>query len=221
MNKNKELLPWHINQTLSEKESQSVDTWLQGDPDADIYQHSLKQIARVINSQETLSPSLKVRARIHSDIQQPLRGQINTGQWIWGVPLVVLFFALLWLIIQPGNQLQWSVNGTDIATFRVYRAPLGESTFELVEELPALPSQEIYHFADPLILPGQNYHYAIETIDQSGNRTINRVAINNSLMAATAQFAILLTSLMLTFGMITIAKEFNQNPQSYFVGKTF
>lgn len=217
MNKNKELLPWYINRTLSEKESQSVEAWLQGDPGAGIHQNSIKQIARVINSQETITPSQHVRARILSDIQQPTRSRINTSQWVWGIPLVVLFFALLWLMIQPGNQLQWSVQGSDAAAFRVYRAPIGQSDFEFIEELPASPSQEIYHFADPLILPGQNYHYAIETVDQSGNTSISRVVINNSFMAAAAQFAILLTSLMLTFGMITIAKEFEPNLQSHIV----
>ncbi len=164
-----------------------------------------------------MTPSLQVRAKIISDIQQPAVQQNSFSQWIWGVPLATLIFALLWLMIQPGNQLQWSVNGSEAAAFRVYRAPIGDTTFEFVDELPADPAQQSYQFADPLMIPGLNYNYAIETIDQFGNISISQVAASNSMMNFAAQIAILLTSFFLAFGMITIAQEITSPSQLYLV----
>ena len=217
MNKNKALFPWHINNTLSEKETLSVEFWLQSDSEADAYHDSVQQLASVIGTQELIKPSHQVRAKIVNSIQQPAQQRNGFSQWIWGVPLATLIFALLWLMIQPGNQLQWSVSGSNVAAFRVYRAPVGDTTFEFVEELPADPAQQSYQFADPLMIPGLNYNYAIETIDQFGNTSISQVAASNSMMVFAAQFAILLTSFFLAFGMITIAQELNYPPQSYLV----
>ncbi len=121
--------------------------------------------------------------------------------------MTVLFFSLLWLLIQPGNQLQWSVSGSEAVVFRVYRAPAGETNFILVDELTATPAQESYQFADPLLIPGQNFSYAIESIDQFGNTSVSQVASSNSMMVLASQIAILLTSIFLAFGMITIADE--------------
>lgn len=217
MNKNRILLPWYINHSLTEAETSSVEFWLQNNPDAGAYQNSIQRIAGAIHCQNEVKPSLQVRAKVLSEISQIAQQTQNIWQWLWGIPLATLIFALLWLVIQPGNQLQWSVQGADAAVFRIYRAPVGDSNFKLVNELAANPIQQDYQFADPVILLGQNYNYAIEIIDQFGNTSISQVATSNSMTLLVAQFAILLTSFMLTFGMITIAQELKSFQLSYFV----
>jgi len=208
MNKKRALLPWYLNKTLSERETLNVESWLEHNPDANTYHDSIKSIAGSIRNQKEFSPSHQVQAKIISEIQQPARQPGTLSQWLWSVPLAAIIFALLWLTIQPGNQLQWSVRGSEPAAFRIYRAPVGNTTFELIDEIDAIPTQHSYKFADPVVLPGQNYHYAVESVDQYGNTSISQVASSNSMMVLATQFAILLTSLMLTFGMITIAQEF-------------
>ena len=215
MNKKRALLPWYINNSLSERETLNVESWLRHDPNANAYHDSIKLIAGSIQTQKEFSPSHQLRANIISKIQQPVRQPRSFSQWIWSIPLTAIIFALLWLSIQPGNQLQWSVRGSEPVAFRIYRAPVGNTTFELIDELDAVPTQQSYNFADPVILPGQNYHYAIETVDQFGNTSISQVASSSTMMVLATQFAILLTSLMLTFGMITIAQEITSPLQLY------
>ena len=188
---------------------------MQHDPDANAYHDLIKSIAGSVRTQKEFIPSHQVRANIISNIQQPVRQPRSLNQWVWGIPLAAIIFALLWLTIQPGNQLHWSIRGSEPVAFRIYRAPIGNTTFELIEEFAAIPTQQSYKFADPVVLPGQNYHYAIETIDQFGNTSISQVASSNTMMVLAIQFAILLTSIMLTFGMITIAQEFTSPMQLY------
>jgi hypothetical protein len=79
--------------------------------------------------------------------------------------LAVLTLAVLWNVIQPGIGLQWSVNGSVPAAFRVYRAPLGSDRFEIVREVPARPNTLDYSFIDTTLWPGQAYQYRIEAIN--------------------------------------------------------
>ena len=204
--KNQPLLPWYINNTLTEAESHNIVVWLQDSPEAHAHCDSVQQISRVIAAQETVAPSIRVRSEIIAGIQQPVAKRKALVRWIWGIPLTVLFFVLLWLVIQPGNQLQWRTAGYEAAVFRIYRAKQGTTDFELLDEIQASPEQNIYQYADPVVLPGQNYHYVVEVTDQFGNSSSNQIAVNDSALVFAAQFAILLTSFMLTFGIITITQ---------------
>ncbi len=213
----KDFLPWYINKTLTKSETLEIESWLQGDPKADLYQDSVQQIAEVLSKQSVISPSHQVRAKILNSIHKPVPQSNRFLQWIWGIPLTLLIFSLLWLIIQPGNLLQWSVRDTNAAAYRVYRAPVGGTTFTFVEELPAYPSQQFYQYSDPALIPGQNFNYAIEIVDRLGNTKISQVSSTNTMMALSSQIALLLASFILAFGMITIAQEINFPRQLNFV----
>jgi hypothetical protein len=105
--------------------------------------------------------------------------------------------------------LQWSSIENTPASFRIYRAAAGSEQFELIEELPASPHQHSYHFSDFLLIPGRNYQYLIEVRDQWGNTSLSQVAMSDSTMILASQIALLLTSFMVTFGLITIMQEFD------------
>jgi hypothetical protein len=217
MDKNRSLLPWYFNHTLSESERSVVETWLQSDPDAKARYQGIRQSAQIITTQEEQAPPAQVRTRLLAQIRkQPVRTKYSSHPWIWGVPMMLLIFILLWLMVQPGTQLQWTVSGNTPADFRIYRAPAGSGQFTLIEEMPAAPAQQTYQYADYLVVPGQNYQYRIEVRDQSGNTSLSQTAVSDSLMTLAAQIAILLTSFMLTFGIITVSQEIRQIQQSYF-----
>jgi len=112
----KSLLPWYVNGSLDVEERQVVETWLQGDDDAAERQRELQQFSAMMNRQEDRMPPRRVDARLFSQIRKQPSRWSGFLQWSWGFPVAALFFALLWLIVQPGAQLQWSVQGdTEVA----------------------------------------------------------------------------------------------------------
>ena len=214
MDKNQSLLPWYINHTLYESEKNVIEAWLQRDSDAKMLHQEIQQFAQIISGQETKSPPTRVRTNLLIRVrEQPSQSIAGTHPWVWGIPLMLLIFLLLWLVVQPVTQLRWSTSGNLTATFRIYRAPAGSGNFSLIKELPASPTQQTYQFADLFVVPGQDYQYIIEISDQSGNTTISQTEMSNSLMTLAAQIAILLTSFMLTFGIITVTQEIKSSPQ--------
>jgi hypothetical protein len=208
MKKQKDLLPWFVNNTLDERETRSIEAWLLEDPDARAKRDSMQEMARTIALQKTATPSIQVRNNIITIIEKPTKGLNGFRRWLLGVPLAILFFALLWVITQPGHQLEWSVQGGDAVAFRIYRTSSDETNFEFVEELPATPSKNVYEFSDPIVIPGQKYRYLVEAVDQNGIISTSQITVNDSMLVFTAQFAILLTSFFLAFGIITLIEEF-------------
>ena len=207
MKKQEKLLPWYINNTLSEEEKTSVEEWLERDIRAAAKHHKVQQIATVVESSKKLSPSTRI------DTRSLIRSHESNGRnwkakpFVWGTPIAVIVFLLLWLFLQPGPHLQWSIQGVGVAAFRIYRAPLGSEQFELIEELPAEPTQQTYQYADSFVAPWKSYQYLIEVRDSNGTTILRRAATNDSLMTITPHIAILLTSLFLTFGMISLTQE--------------
>jgi len=218
MNGPKELLPWYLNESLTTKEKEAVEAWLQRDEQAQGMQETADIIREAIVSQPNQAPSRQVKTQLLAKIHQPQpRKSFLSAPLAWGLPVATLLFALLWLLVRPGTQLQWSVDGDNLSAFRIYRAPAGSTTFELIEELPASVEQQTYEYSDLAVFPGQTYHYVLEITDRNGRTTLSPVIANNSLSTFAAQFAILLTSFVLTFGMITIAQEIKTFPQSQLI----
>lgn len=208
MDENKLLLPWYINGTLSQNDRDSVEFWVQEDPKAQAYLQTTQRISQAAIEQEDHIPSSNVRFRLLSQISEhPLTTKNNPFSWFWSVPVMILIFSLLWIIAQPGTQLKWSTNGNGPGSFRVYRAAEGSGEFVLIEELPATTSQQTYHYADVLVVPGQTYKYLIEVRDHNGNTATSQILTSNSQLSLIAQLSIFLTSLILAIGIITLSRE--------------
>ena len=103
---------------------------------------------------------------------------------------MLLIFMLLWLIVQPVTQLHWSTNGNAPELFRIYRSQVGVGQYQLIEELAAIPSQQIYQYSDLVVVPGRNYQYIIEVRDQSGNTSLSQTVMSNSLMTFAAALVV-------------------------------
>jgi len=210
MKKQKDLLPWFINESLSADEKQMVETWLQHNPEAYSLQNDTQRIASAVTSQESTAPDSLVKAQLFAKIRQAgeNRKSFDILQWAWSLPLAAVLIVIILVLVQPVTQLQWSVRDDNLAAFRVYRAPAGGSTFELLGELPAADGQTNYEFTDETsYLPIKNYHYVIAIVAQNGSTAVSPTVSSNTLMTFASQFALLLTSFTLTFGMITVVKE--------------
>jgi hypothetical protein len=55
---------------------------------------------------------------------------------------------VLWGIVRPGVLLEWSVEGSGLAAYRIYRAEEGSAEFQLLEEIPAETGAGRYRYID-------------------------------------------------------------------------
>lgn len=208
MDKHKDLLPWYINNTLSDNEELFVNRWIQEDPEAECLYQNVQLISQTILEQENQTPSLLVKNRVRTISQNQHHQPITTPNlWTLASLLMLFIFMFMWLVIQPGTQLEWSINGDAPAEFRILRAPAGSSNYEIIHEFATESSRQIYHFADFLVIPGRSYQYRIEVRDQNGNTDQSQVIIGNPQMILASQLSILLTSIILAFGIIILARE--------------
>ncbi len=181
---------------------------MQRDQNARIHFNSTLQLSQILHSQTSHAPSSKAKDLLLNKVHnRSIQTKSGVFPWLWGGPTMLLIFILLWLIVQPVTQLQWSTNGNTPELFRIYRSQAGDGQYELIEELPAIPTQQIYQYSDLIVVPGRNYQYKIEVRDQSGNTSLSQTVMSNSLMTFAAQISILLTSMVLTFGLITLTQE--------------
>ena len=217
MEKTNLLLPWYINETLSESEKIAVQNLINHHPKSlDDYQIT-QRISNILQAQESLSPSNRVKNHLLNTVHnQPVSSKNTIHPWLWSGPITLLIFIVLWLVVQPGTLLQWSINGISPESFLIYRAPEGSTQFVLIDELPAIPSQPSYQYADILVVPGQTYQYLIEVRDLYGNTTRSQATTNDAQMALAAQIALLLTSFILTVGIIKVVQQIKTFPQLHF-----
>ena len=159
-------------------------------------------------------PSSRVEIRLFNQISTPKRQSVKLLRWAWSIPLAILLFAILWMVSQPGAQLAWTATDSELTEFRIYRSAIGRNGYELVEEMPANDNQGHYQFSDHRLIPGLTYTYIIEGITTNGNSVRTSALTIRTISTLASQFAILLTSFILTFGMITIAKELKKSSQS-------
>jgi len=214
MDKAKKIIPWYIKNTLSDIEKKTVEIWIQRDPNARIHHKSIQQLSKALHTQTSQVPSPEINALLLIQVKkQPIQSKNNIYPWLWSGPTMLLIFILLWLIVQPVTQLQWSTNGNAPELFRIYRSQTGDGQYQLIEELPAIPSKQIYQYSDLIVVPGRNYQYIIEVRDQSGNTSLSQTVMSNSLMTFAAQISILITSIVLTFGLVALTLEVKSFPQ--------
>ncbi len=193
-----DLLPWYVNQTLSHVERDAVEDWLKTQPAATDRLTTVSELRSAINAQPRLAPSPAVRQQLLAQIKtrQPSPKHLARPAWLVGSAVALVLLVALWLVVQPGIALQWSVTGTGVNTYRVYRAPADSEEFSLISEIPAQHNAEAYSFTDITSLPGQTYTYVIEAVTQTGQTTLSPLAIGHGLDVLPAQLALILTSLV-------------------------
>ncbi|GAB4580753.1 MAG: hypothetical protein Fur0022_34950 [Anaerolineales bacterium] len=120
--------------------------------------------------------------------------------------LVLLSLVLLWQVFPPGITLQWTSISGEPLTFRIYRASSSSShQFELLDEISPsvkLTSLEarVYTYSDYFLLPGQEYIYRIEAVDQNGVIASQQI-ISDAAHALPGQISLFVTLLILAYGL--------------------
>lgn len=189
------LLPWYANHTLPDAERATVDEWLKTDPHAAERLADVNMLRSAVSAQSRLAPSPLVRQQLLAKIATRRR-TARRPAWLIGSAVTLVLLVALWVVIQPGIALQWSVAGTGVSTYRIYRAVAESTDFNLLSEIPATDRAQAYSFTDVTSLPGQTYTYVVEAVTLDGETTLSPVAMGRGLDVLPAQLALILTSLV-------------------------
>ncbi len=202
-----QLLPWYINDSLSEEERKRVEAWLAGSPEARRHLARMQKMVLAIRQQPQSAPSSQFQERLIEQLQQvepgaqaPAQSRLESPRlglvWVWGALLSALCVLVLWAVLQPGIVLNWSVKGLPQGDFKIYRADRDRLEFSLVAEVPALPGEHMYTYVDPFLVPGAEYVYRVETVDVAGSGVSSQVVAQGAGRVVGVQILILLISLL-------------------------
>jgi len=209
------LLAWFTNQTLGSREHDQVTNALRKDPGMAMNLQIYQSINEQINLQPELEPTAQTYKRLHERIEnyEQKRGQTQNQPRNWKLQstaflsLALSVFILLWLVVQPGMVLEWSTHNGGINAFRIYRAPNGSNEFTLVGELTAEQDTVQYSYVDSLLLPGQEFTYVVEGVQNDGRLATSEPLQGNTLTALPGQLSLLLTSLILAWLILFVIRN--------------
>jgi hypothetical protein len=215
------LLPWYANHTLSATERATVETWLKTQPGATAQLAAVDGLRSAINAQPGIAPSPAVRRQLLARLKTERRApaQLARSAWWIGSAVAVVLLVTLWVVVQPGIALQWSVAGSGARAYRVYRAPADSEEFNLISEVPAQVDTRAYTFTDVTSLPGQTYTYVVEVVTNNGQSLVSQTVIGRGLEALPAQLALILTSVVAgTAVMLLIGETTRPTARGRFIG---
>ena len=204
------LAPWYVNQTLTPRENESYEMWLEKHPEAKADLGVWQDLKRSVSGQTRLVPPPFVfddtRARIDKYGSSANAGRLILPAIFSGIAVSLVVFVFLWLVVKPGITLRWSVNGVVPASFRIYRAPAGGEAYTLVGEILAQENQLVYQYSDLFFIPGQSYRYRVEAISSSGEIAFSQAVANDPRSILPGQLGILLTSLIMGYVGLSLLK---------------
>jgi hypothetical protein len=193
-----DLLPWYANHTLSATERETIESSLETNPATASQLAVIEDVRSAVNAQPQLSPSPTVRrqllTRLNAERQAPVR--LGRSAWLVGSVVALVLLVALWMVVQPGIALRWSVNGGNVSAYRIYRAPVGTEEFRLLSEIHAQSDARSYSFIDITSLPGQTYTYIVEAVTQNGETSFSPLAVGRGWDVLPAQLALIMTSVV-------------------------
>lgn len=217
------LLPGYVNETLNPFQRKVVQLWLERNEQARIKAANLQRLQTAVHRQPRLSPPPAVLQQIQSRIQaqshnqsvvQPptTRPAFSRPVLLLSVIAFVLILALLWQTLPPGIVLQWSVEGEGAQGFHVYRATVKQgrtaepSDFVLLDEVPIRSRKEAYRFTDVRLLPGQEYVYRVDVLNQQGRPAASQTVNGRAVEALPGQMAMALVVLFAAYSLWTMRR---------------
>ena len=200
------LLPEYANDALGPVKQWIISWWLKTDSAAQAELQSIQHLREAVHTQPMSTPSVDVFRRIQAVVQISPKSSIQPGfwkTWVGGMVLILLSAIILWHVIPPGIVLQWSAQGGQPETFRVYRADTihGTGDFELVHEVAATPDAQVYTFRDFLLVPGEEYVYRVEVIDQNGLASSSQTIMSHATEALPGQLALFISLIITGYGV--------------------
>lgn len=220
-------LPAYAAGTVRGWRRQVLKVWLSRDPEARERLRQLEALQVDIGRQPQVEPSTNVyrylQAAIAQEAKPVARPARPTVAWVAAIVIALASLVLVWQARPPGISLEWSVQGELPNAFRVYRAPVAPDSvapsqpFILLDEIEADEATAAYRFTDWLSLPGQNYVYLVEALDQSGQPTASQTVIGRGLNALTGQlFTLAVLGLLLTSVVMIIRSNYRSYAPSLF-----
>jgi hypothetical protein len=204
-------LPAYVNGTLGPLQRKVVEQWLARNDQARATAETLQNLQTAVRRQPRRTPPPAVLGRVQAEIDSRrhapagrqtlahphLRPSLGFPILVLSLVTIILAAAVMWQALPPGIVLKWSVEGNAPEAFRVYRAEIesGEvaaAQFELLEEMPATAQDRSYTFTDFRLLPGQNYVYRVEGLNESGQPAASQTIIGQAEDALPGQLAVLL-----------------------------
>ncbi len=201
--------PAYLNGSLSLEERQAFEQQLQQNPPDQPGLEDWRLVQQAVQSQPLYASPVEVERRIMAAIHRNKLQARNSfpASLLASFGLVICILALLWGAVRPGVVLAWSGEDSRLASYRVYRAPLGSQDFSLVSEVPAQPGVAEYTFVDPLLLPGQAYSYRVEGIGSTGQAAVSAPVEGRGSDALPGQAALLAASLVISAALLEIRKR--------------
>lgn len=220
-------LPAYAAGTVRGWRRQVLKVWLSRDPEARERQRQLVALQVDIGRQPQVEPSANVyrylQAAVAQEAKPVARPARPTVAWVAAIVIALASLVLVWQARPPGISLEWSVQGELPNAFRVYRAPIAPDSvapsqpFILLDEIEADEATAAYRFTDWLSLPGQNYVYLVEALDQSGQPTASQTVIGRGLNALTGQlFTLAVLGLLLTSMVLIVRSNYHSYAPSLF-----
>lgn len=207
----REKFPWYVNHSLSSQEQDEVKNTINQDAQARSEIEAWQQIRSAMISLPQQVPSPLVRQRVMTLIHSPISGKKQASQWGWsflaGALLTFSMLILLWLALRPGVVLQWSLERDGMTSYRIYRASLGSSQFELIKEIPARADRQQYSFVDAFVLPGRNYVYRVEGVRSDGVTSLSPIVTGGSRDVIPGQLSVIMTSLIVGYGIVIFLRN--------------
>ena len=207
-------LPAYVNGTLGPLKRRFLDRWLARDAELQDELNGLSDLRSVMRSQTVVAPDtsvwLGIKAATAGAREQPRIAW--RPSLVWPIVIVALAAAaiLLWRALPPGLEISWSLDGPAPQTFKVYRAPVDSSSgdeFSLIGELPAQTGVDQYDYTDLRLVPGQQFLYQVEAIDDSGNTVTSRALAGNSLEALPRQVLYLSIFAVFSFAVLSMLRQ--------------
>ena len=220
-------LPAYAAGTVRGWRRQVLKVWLSRDPEARERLRQLEALQVDIGRQPQVEPSANVyrylQAAVAQEAKPVARPARPTIAWVAAIVIALASLVLVWQARPPGISLEWSVQGQLPNAFRVYRAPVAPDSvapsqpFILLDEIEADGATAAYRFTDWLSLPGQNYVYLVEALDQSGQPTASQTVIGRGLDALTGQlFTLAVLGLLLTSMVLMVRSNYRSYAPSLF-----
>jgi hypothetical protein len=175
--------------------------------DLDFQEEDLAYLKSAVNQQPKLKPSNRVRAQVMTRVVGYKPRAFNpvlslVTRWAAGIAISILVFAVLWQVAIPGVELNWSVNVSMPATFRIYRSPHTDSEPVLVQEIQVQANGKDFHFVDKFIPPALMHTYIIEGVDPTGETIDSKSLSVDTSNVLLTQLAILAVSLLLGWEIV-------------------
>lgn len=201
------LLPSYLNNTLSAVEQRRVEEWLRCEPRARAEMEAWQRLRAIVHNQPSSLPSAAIKRRLMTRIQTAPKFS-RAARWLpWtsGVVFAVIVSIVLWIILQPGIGLKWSVSDANMSSFRIYRAPSGSTDFSVVREIPAQPGIQEYTYIDTSLSLNPNYIYRVEG-ESSSLEASSPTITANAQEVMQNQLIILLISLITGLSSIILSR---------------